>query len=126
VRRGSPLNVAALRGNRGECYGTVTESASVESNVNDSMEIGDGNVLEKVDNFCCPGDTLSKQGGAGAAVTARVPSGWTKFNELAPILTVKDTTMLFKGQLYDSCMTSRVLYRSVCCMVANPDQLRLK
>ena len=40
------------------------------------LDMGDGMSIEEVGSFCYMGDTMSKQGGAGEAVTARVRSGW--------------------------------------------------
>ena len=39
---------------------------------------------KKVDKFCYLGDMLAAEGGADAAVVARVRSGWFKFKQLTP------------------------------------------
>jgi hypothetical protein len=53
------------------------------------LDIGNGNILEKVRKFCYLGDMLSVDGGADAAVVARTRGAWKKFRELLPILTIK-------------------------------------
>jgi len=46
-----------------------------DSEVKSSVYIGDGSSVAIVDEFCYPGDMLSVDGDADAAVTARIHSG---------------------------------------------------
>jgi len=41
-----------------------------------SVDVGVSAGLELVDRFCCLGNMLSVDGGAGVAVEARVRAGW--------------------------------------------------
>ena len=45
--------------------------------------------LEIVDKFCYLGDIIGAAGGAEDASRTRVRCGWKKFNELAPVLTLR-------------------------------------
>ena len=72
------------------------------------------------------GDTIGSQGGAGEAVTARVRSGWKKFKELAPFLTDKHTSMAVKGQVYNACVRSALLYGSETWPMKAEDETRIQ
>ena len=50
-----------------------------------------------VDKFCYPGDMLSVDGGADAAVEARI-----RIRELVPLLTDRDISLIRRGRLYSS------------------------
>ena len=92
------------------CMGNIQDA--IHSSESKVLDLGDGMSIEEVGSFCYLGDTISKQGGAGEAVTARVRSGWKKFKELAPFLTDKHTSMTVRGQVYDACVRSAMLYGS--------------
>ena len=85
---------------------------AIHSSESKVLDLGDGMSIEEVGSFSYLGDTIGKQGGAGEAVTARVRSGWKKFKELAPFLTDKYTSMTVRGQVYDACVRSAMLYGS--------------
>ena len=73
------------------------------------MDIGDGSSVEIVDEFCYPGDMLSVDGDADAAVTGRIHSGWFKFRTTATFFTAKDVSLLLRGKVYDACVQSCML-----------------
>ena len=77
-----------------------------------SMDIGDGTLLEKVEQFCYLGDMLDTNGGAELAVTTRVRCAWQKFRELSPFLTSKGVSNRMKGKVYSSCVRSCMIYGS--------------
>ena len=54
-----------------------------------------------------PGDMLSVDGDADAAVEARIRIGWNKFRQLVPLLTNRDILLISRGRLYSSCLQSR-------------------
>ena len=70
----------------------------------------DGDVLEKVDEFCYLGDLLAKDGGTEAAVSARIASGWKKFRELSGVLCGRDVSNRVKGLVYKACVRSAMMY----------------
>ena len=47
--------------------------------------------IDAVSRFCYLGDMLDSGGGADAAVTARIQSGWKKFHDLSFFLTSRTT-----------------------------------
>ena len=53
------------------------------------MDIGASGKLELVDKFCYPGDMLSVDGDADAAVVARIRIGWNKFRQLVHCLPIR-------------------------------------
>ena len=57
--------------------------------ISTSVDIGASAKLELVDKFCYLGDVLSADGGADAAVEARIWIGWNKLRQLVPMLTNK-------------------------------------
>jgi len=68
------------------------------------VDIGASANLEVVDKFCYLGDMLSVDGGADAAVEARIRIGWNKFRQLVPLLTIRDISLIRRGRLYSSCV----------------------
>jgi len=48
-------------------------------------------VLELVDKLCYLGDMLGKSGGAEEVSRTRLRCAWSKFDELATILTIRKT-----------------------------------
>lgn len=59
--------------------------------------------VEFMDEFCYLGDKINAGGGAEAGLVARVRSGWKKFGELLPLLTLKGFSFHAK-----SCCTQTV------------------
>ena len=76
----------------------------------EKVEIGDVS-LECVDEFCYLGDKLSAGGGAEANSVAGVRSGWKKFRELLPLLTLKGLSLHIKGKLYASCVFEKSMLK---------------
>ena len=69
-----------------------------------------GESFDCVEEFCYLGDVICAGGGAGASSVARVRSGWKKFRELLPLLTLKGFSLQAKGCLYATCVRSIMLY----------------
>ena len=76
------------------------------------LDIGNGVLLEKVDEFCYLGDMLDADAGCDSAVTARVRSAWKKFCEYLPILTGKGFSLKLKGKVYATHMRSCLMHGS--------------
>ena len=60
--------------------------------------------------FCYLGNMIDAGGGAEAAVTARIRSGWKKFRELAPFLTFRAPPQKVKGKVYAACIRKCMTY----------------
>jgi hypothetical protein len=75
-------------------------------------ELGNGEQLEVVNNFCYLGDTIEAGGGVESAVRTRIQKAWHKFRELGSILTMKGLALKVKGRVYDACVRSTLLYGS--------------
>ena len=95
--------------------------------------MGDGEHLEVegerygvVTSFCYLGDTIDGNGGASAAITTRIQSGWKKFNELAPFLTSRAPSLTMKGRVYNACVRSCLLYGSETWPMTAENEKRLK
>lgn len=89
----------------------------------DRLDIGDMS-LECVDEFCYLGDMISAGGGAEAGSVARIRSGWKKFRELLPLLTLRGPSLHFKGKLYSACVRSVMLYGSETWAIKREDEQR--
>jgi len=74
---------------------------------------GDAN-LELVDKLCYLGDMLSVDGDADAAVETRIRTGWNKFRQLVPLLTIKDISLIVRGRC------TAVVCEVICCMEVRP------
>ena len=78
---------------------------------NDGIVLGDSK-LEEVTEFCYLGDTLNCGGGNDIAAIRRVRSGWKKFRELLPMLTLKEMPLKQRSKLYTACVRSKMIYGS--------------
>ena len=76
------------------------------------LDLGSGDVLEKVQHFCYLGDTIGSSGGSEHAVLARIRSAWNRFRQLVGVLAARDISLKLRGRLYDSCVRSTMLYGS--------------
>ena len=92
------------------CSNKVIEATMV--GIGDGVDIGNGDVLEKVGKFCYLGDMINADGGADSAVVARIRCAWKKFRELSPLLTHKGASLKLKGKVYESCVRSCMIYGS--------------
>ena len=77
----------------------------------EDMNFGNVN-LECVNKFCYLGDMISAGGGAESGSIARVRSGWGKFRELLPLLTMRGLPLHLKGKVYASCVRSVMTHAS--------------
>jgi len=68
--------------------------------VKSCVDVVDCSSVEIVDEFCYPGDVLSVDGDADAAVIARIHSGWFKFRSPASFLTDKDVSFLLREKVW--------------------------
>ena len=75
--------------------------------------------------FCYLGDMLGKGGGAEAASRVRVRCAWGKFNDLAPILTMRGASLKMKGKIYRACVHRVLVYGSETWAVKVEDMRRL-
>ena len=85
-----------------------------------------GESFECVQEFCYLGDVICSGGGADASSVARIRSGWKKFRELLPLLTMRGFSLRQKGRLYAACVRSVMLYGSETWAVKEEDTRRLE
>ena len=76
------------------------------------ISLGDGQDLECVGEFCYLGDMIGAGGGAGEATRVRVRCGWSKFRQLAPVLTSRGASLKVKGKVYRTCVQRVMVYGS--------------
>jgi len=88
------------------CFNPVTSAGHTSVDIRASAK------LELVDQFCYVGDMLSVDGDAGAAVEARIRTGWNKFRQLVLLLTNKDVSLIMRRRLYSSCVQSSLMHGS--------------
>lgn len=91
------------------CKGEVIETRADEE-LKEVLVMND--IYEAVNRFCYLGDMLDASGGCEAAVSTRIKCGWKKFRELVPFLISKATPLWMKGQVFDACVRSCMLYGS--------------
>ena len=65
-----------------------------------------------VDHFCYLDDILSRERGAGGAVTIRSAAAWKKWREISSFLTNRHITLSSRGSIYNDCIRSVLLYGS--------------
>ena len=76
--------------------------------------------LEIVDKVCYLGDMLDAE-----SSTITVRSGWKKFRELLPLLTMRAVSLKGRGELYATCVCSVMLHGSETWPVKVKDSQRL-
>ena len=92
------------------CSGKVANS-TVEDEV---LLLDNAGQLDCVDKFCYLGNVIGDaiDGGAEEATRARVKCAWSKFMELAPILTTRGASLKLKGKMYRACVQRVMVYGS--------------
>ena len=65
-----------------------------------------------VKSSCNLGDRLNASDGSEATVTVRTRIGWIKFRECGELLSGRKFSLKMKGRIYQSCVTSAMLYES--------------
>ena len=70
------------------------------------LHMGVGSEIEMVEKFCYLGDMESTNGTFELAVTNRIRCSWSKFGQLALMLTAKDTSLTMQGKVYISAVRS--------------------
>src|SRR5580698_5591187 len=72
--------------------------------------IGNTDKVDCIDMFCYLGDVIGDGGGVEEASRARVRCAWSKFMELAPILTLRGASLRLKGKMYRICVQRVLVY----------------
>ena len=68
--------------------------------------------IQEVQEFCYLGDMLDTDAGAERAVKTRVACAWSKWRELASILTNKSIPLKSRARVYEMCVRSVLIYGS--------------
>ena len=98
-----------------QCKGTKqkqTDANKASTNGPMVLDLGSGNVLEKVQHFCYLGDMIGSNGGSEHPVCARIRGAWNRFRQMVGVLGARDISLKLRGRLYDSCVRSTMLYGS--------------
>ena len=82
--------------------------------------------MECVEKFCYLGDMIGAGGGAEDASRARTRCAWSKFRELAPILTSRGASLKVKGKVYKTCVQRTMVYGSETWPMKKEDMQRLE
>jgi hypothetical protein len=99
---------------------------SAQLEVLKEISLGSGKKLECVEKFCYLGDMIGAGGGAEEASRVRVRCAWTKFRELAPILTTRGASLKVKGKVYRACVQRVLVYGSETWPMKVDDMQRLE
>ena len=95
--------------NNYRCPTCVTGRAMVEM---DESLVVEGGIIEEVTHFCYLGDLLDRSGGAERAMKTRISAAWSKWRELAGLLTNAGIPLLYRARVYEACVRSVMLYAS--------------
>lgn len=90
-----------------------------------SIALG-GQTLEVVDSFCYLGATINAGGGCTHSAIARAGSAWGKFRELLPLLTNTYILIKTRGNIFNICVRSVLLYGSKCWALRKVDKMQLE
>ena len=82
--------------------------------------------LEVVDLFCYLGATINAGGGCTHSAIARAGSAWGKLRELLPLLTNTYILIKTRGNIFNICVRSVLLYGSKCWAVRKVDKMQLE
>lgn len=66
--------------------------------------------VEVMDGFCYLGDMVREEGGAEAAVKARISSAWGSWRELASLLVNQSILLVNRAKVYQACVRLVLLY----------------
>jgi hypothetical protein len=83
-----------------------------DSDVGKELILEQGVKFERVHRLCSLGDVIGAGGGADDASRARARSGWKKFQDLAPVLTLRGASLKLKGKIYSGCVRRTMVYGS--------------
>ena len=86
----------------------------------------DNVTLEVVESFCYLGDVTHQSGGCFEATTSRIRSAWKNFRDLLPVITNKSISLQRRGNVYQACVRSVLLYASETWPVKTEDIARLE
>ena len=75
----------------------------------DSLNVN-GIVLQEVQDFCYLGDVVDSEASAEGAVRTRIAASWTKWRELASLLTNKGIPLKCRAHVYEMCVRSVLIY----------------
>ena len=103
------LQAASSTFNCRRCQGQLPSPRTVGDG--EHLEV-DGERYKVVNKFCYLGDMLDCAGGTEVAAATRIMCGWKKFRELSPFLSSRAPSLRLKGQVYDACVRSSMLYGS--------------
>ena len=78
----------------------------------DESLVVEGGRIEEVSHFCYLGDVLDRSGGAERAIRARISAAWSKWRDLAGLLTNVGIPLLHRAKVYEACIRSVMLYAS--------------
>ena len=88
----------------------VCDGTRARTNPADDSVVTSGGTIEEVNQFCYLGDVLDCCGGAERAVRSRVATAWNKWRELSSLVSKKSVPLKYRGQVYDACVRSAMLY----------------
>ena len=92
------------------CKRGTTRGRSENDDDDDDVDLGGGVSFGKVKKFCYLGDMMNGEGGANSATITRMRCAWSKFRELAGILTAREVSLKLKGNVYAACVRSAMIY----------------
>jgi hypothetical protein len=95
-----------------KCISDFEGTAKADLEDKKELTLEEGVKFEMVDCFCYLGDMIGASGGAGEASRTRVGCGWKKFNELAPVLTLRGASHKMKGKIYGTFVQRAMVYGS--------------
>ena len=78
----------------------------------DESLVVEGGRIEEVSHFCYLGDVLDRSGGAERAIRTRIAAAWSKWRDLAGLLTNVGIPLLHRARVYEACVRSVMLYAS--------------
>jgi hypothetical protein len=97
-----------------------------QQTVKNKFVIDGAGEIESVDKFCYLGDMIGAGGGAEDATRTRVRCAWSKFRELAPLLTMRGASLKMKGKIYRICVQTVMMYGSETWPMKVADMSRLE
>ncbi|VDO93468.1 unnamed protein product [Heligmosomoides polygyrus] len=84
-----------------------------------------GEVIEKVEQFCSLGSDLSEEGSVDQALKGRISATWLKWRECTGILCDRRCTRTLKGKLYRTVVRPALHYGSECWALGKAQERQL-
>ena len=108
-----------------KCHRCLDLACPIDGRPVEHVSLGDEK-LDVLESFVYLGDGISSNGGCEVSTIAKICSAWRKFHKLLPLITNQAIPLKSRGEVYNSCIFSAILFGSECWALTTAVAQRLK